>query len=118
MDGGKCKKSLQYQEKELRRMIYDALVCSWDLRLSILMKDRLSLGFCLKSSYHISNWEWLIIKCEKRLAHWCLCWISKGGRMVLIKSVLTAIPMYCCLSWIPWCVGQDFKIKYDILMLR
>ena len=62
------------------------------------------LGFHLKPSYRISDWEWLTIKCEKRLENQCVYWVSKGVIMTLIKSVLTTIPVYCFLSWILSCM--------------
>jgi hypothetical protein len=45
---------------------------------------------------------WLIAKLEKRLKGWSYKWLSRAGRLVLIKSVLEAIPVYwMSLSWIP-----------------
>jgi hypothetical protein len=31
---------------------------------------------------------WILEKIEKRIGHWKFKWLSLGGRMVLIKSVL------------------------------
>ncbi|KAK3206963.1 hypothetical protein Dsin_021009 [Dipteronia sinensis] len=39
-------------------------------------------------------WDSVILKIEKRLAPWKLKFLSKGGRLVLIKSVLSSIPTY------------------------
>ena len=39
-------------------------------------------------------WEPIIQKCERRLARWKQRFISFGGRVTLIQSVLTSIPIY------------------------
>ena len=39
-------------------------------------------------------WEPIIQKCERRLARWQQRFISFGGRVALIQSVLTSIPIY------------------------
>jgi len=39
-------------------------------------------------------WEPTIQKCERRLARWKQRYISFGGRVALIQSVLTSIPIY------------------------
>ena len=40
------------------------------------------------------DWFWLIEKLEKRLKVWSHKWISRVGRLVLVKLVLEAIPNY------------------------
>jgi hypothetical protein len=53
------------------------------------------LGLTLKKNkYGISNWKWLLSKVEKSVTFWCNRWISQGGRLVLIKLVIEAIPIY------------------------
>ena len=53
------------------------------------------LGFFLKpNSYLKADWHWLLSKLEKRLKSWCHKWLSRAGRLVLVKSVLEAIPVY------------------------
>jgi hypothetical protein len=61
------------------------------------------LGFLLKpNDYRKTDWQWLLEKLEKRLKCWSQCWLSRAGRLVLIKSVLEAIPVYwMSLAWIP-----------------
>jgi len=61
------------------------------------------LGFSLKSNLYLKrDWTWLIGKVEKRLNIWCHKWLSRAGRLVLVKSVLEAIPVYwMSLAWIP-----------------
>ena len=61
------------------------------------------LGFYLKpNDYRKSNWMWLLAKLEKRLMTSSHRWLSWASRLVLIKLVLEAIPVYwMSLSWIP-----------------
>jgi hypothetical protein len=61
------------------------------------------LGFHLKpNNYKKVDWLWLIEKLEKRLNIWSHKWLSKVGRLVLVKFVLEAIPVYwMSLAWIP-----------------
>ena len=52
-------------------------------------------GFQVKpNSYLKGDWMWLIVKIEKRIRRWSHRWLSRAGRLVLIKSVLEAIPVY------------------------
>jgi hypothetical protein len=61
------------------------------------------LGFLLKpNDYRKEDWKWLLKKMDKRLNTWSHRWLSHIGRLVLVKSVLEAIPVYwMSLSWIP-----------------
>lgn len=61
------------------------------------------LGFLLNpKDYQKKDWDWLVAKIEKRLNLWSHGWISRVGRLVLIKSILEAIPIYkASMSWIP-----------------
>jgi len=61
------------------------------------------LGFWLKPvAYKKEDWNWLIAKLEARISHWSFRWLSRAGRLTLIKSVLLAIPVYwAALTWIP-----------------
>ena len=53
------------------------------------------LGFHLKPCrYLIKDWDWLIAKVEKRVTNWSYRWLSKGGKLILIKSFLEAISVY------------------------
>jgi len=53
------------------------------------------LGFHIKpNSYKKEDWAWLIPKLEKRLKSWSFHWLSRAGRLLLVKSVLEAIPIY------------------------
>ena len=61
------------------------------------------LGFFLKpNGYRKANWKWLVGKLEKRLILWSNKWLSRAGRLTLVKSVLEAIPIYwMSIAWIP-----------------
>jgi hypothetical protein len=76
------------------------------------------LGFQLNpNDYKKTNWMSLIAKLEKRLKVWSHKWLSRAGRLVLIKSVLEAIPVYwMSLSWIPKCIlEKSRKICFSYL---
>eukprot|EP00253_Pinus_taeda_P025385 PITA_25385 len=61
------------------------------------------LGFWLKpDSYKKEDWSWLLAKIEARISHWSFRWLSRAGRMTLLKSVRLAIQVYwAALTWIP-----------------
>jgi len=61
------------------------------------------LGFWIKPlSQKIADWIWLVIKLEKRITNWCHNFLFRAGRLVLIKSVLEATPVFwMALVWIP-----------------
>jgi len=69
------------------------------------------LGFYLKpSNYKKSDWFWLLEKLEKRLKVWSHKWLSRAGRLVLVKSVLEAIPVYwMSLVWIPKGILESYR---------
>jgi hypothetical protein len=69
------------------------------------------LGFHLKpNNYRKEDWAWLIEKLEKRLKVWSFHWLSREGRMVLVKSILEAIPVYwMSLAWIPRGILEKLK---------
>ena len=53
------------------------------------------LGFHLKPCrYLMKDWDWLISKVERKIKSWSFRWLSKGGKLILVKFVLEAIPVY------------------------
>eukprot|EP00253_Pinus_taeda_P030204 PITA_30204 len=61
------------------------------------------LGFRLKPiGYKIADWLWLITKVERRLQIWYHRYLSRARRLILIKAVIEATPVYwMALTWIP-----------------
>lgn len=61
------------------------------------------LGFWLKPTCQkIADWARLVTKLEKRLSIWIHRYLSRVGKLVLIKSVLEATPVFrMALAWIP-----------------
>lgn len=61
------------------------------------------LGYWLKPTCQkIADWVWLVTKIEKRLTCWSHRYLSRAGRLTLIKSVLEATPVFwMALAWIP-----------------
>ena len=60
------------------------------------MNDKLKyLGYFIKpNNYRISDWKWLIHKFEKRLSNWSYIWVSLGGKLTLLKVVLSQYTSY------------------------
>ena len=57
---------------------------------------------CVVNCYKKEDWNWMLAKLEVRINNWCNRWLSRAGRLVLIKSVFEAIPVYwMALAWIP-----------------
>jgi len=53
------------------------------------------LGLPLAAQYKASNiWSSIIEKMKNRLAGWKRLYLSKGGRLMLIKSTLSNLPTY------------------------
>lgn len=53
------------------------------------------LGYLLKpNNYQIRDWQWLLKKIEDKIAHWSYRFLSIGGKLILVNSVLSSIPVY------------------------
>jgi len=53
------------------------------------------LGYFIKpNKYCVSDWKWLLNKVDHRINTWCNRHLSLGGRLTLLTSVLSAIPVY------------------------
>ncbi|KAJ9567283.1 hypothetical protein OSB04_003249 [Centaurea solstitialis] len=46
------------------------------------------------SMKRVSHWEKIIIKFKNKLSSWKAKWLSFGGRLSLVKSVLSSLPLY------------------------
>jgi hypothetical protein len=71
----------------------DGLASILGCRVSSLPLKYLSLplGASFKAK---SIWDGVIEKIERCLAHWKMMYLSKGGRITLIKSTLSNLPTY------------------------
>eukprot|EP00253_Pinus_taeda_P023807 PITA_23807 len=79
------------------------ILSHFPFELSIMQSPFKHLGFWLKpNAYKKEDWNWLTTKIEARISHWSYKWLSRAGRLTLIKSVLLAIPVYwAALTWVP-----------------
>ena len=85
--------------------VVDVLGCKQD---SFLMKYLgLPLGANVKDS---SIWNPIIEKMKRRLASWNLLYLSKGGKVTLIKGTLSSLPTYF-LSLFPILVEVASRIE-------
>ena len=48
----------------------------------------------MPNDYLKRDWAWMASKIEGRINLWCNKWLSKGGRSVMMKSILEAKPIY------------------------
>ena len=53
------------------------------------------LGFYLKPlGYRVYDWYWLVQEFKKRISLWTHKILSLGGKLILVQSILSSIPMY------------------------
>ena len=53
------------------------------------------LGYYIKANcYYVSDWQWLIRKVDNKIRTWSNRFLSLGGRLTLLASVLSAILVY------------------------
>ncbi|KAG6665487.1 hypothetical protein CIPAW_02G164600 [Carya illinoinensis] len=72
------------------------------------------LGLPLGATFKARTiWDGVVEKIEKRLAGWKRFYLSKGGRLTLIKSTLSNLPTYF-LSLFPLLAGVGKKIEKTI----
>ena len=73
------------------------------------------LGSRLKpNSYRKEDLNWLLAKLEVRVNTWCNRWLSREGRLILVKMVLEAIQVYwMALAWIPKSILNKTKRIYS-----
>jgi hypothetical protein len=53
------------------------------------------LGYYLKTGTHrAADWNWLMVRMEKKINQWNNIWLSLGGHFILLKSVLEGQNVY------------------------
>jgi hypothetical protein len=53
------------------------------------------LGFQMKLGVTSpGDWRWLVATFERKIGFWCNKWLSLGGRLILVKSVLESLAVY------------------------
>lgn len=87
----------------LRETHIQYLISLFPLPTKELSEGLKYLGFLLKpNDYKKTDWKWMVGKLERRLQMWSNKWLSRAGRLVLVKSVLEAILVYwMSIAWIP-----------------
>eukprot|EP00253_Pinus_taeda_P016222 PITA_16222 len=66
------------------------------------------LGFWLKpNSYKKQDWNWLVAKIEAKITHWSFKWLSRAGRLTLIKKIYSRFlwsgsKEESVLPWVAW----------------
>ena len=72
------------------------------------------LGFVLNpNAYSFEDWMWLYKKIEGRIGCWTYKFLSRGGRLVLLKAVLQSIPIYwATIAYIPKGILQKLRKKF------
>ena len=73
------------------------------------------IGFHLKpNSYSSQDWMWLYKKIEDRIGCWIYKFLSREGRLVLLKAVLQSISVYwATIAYIP--KGILHKLRKNFL---
>jgi len=77
------------------------------------------LGFFLKTgSQRVVDWMWLMNKIEKNIGLWCYKWLSLGGRLILLKTVLESQSIYwMAVELVPkFIINHIRKIFFDFLL--
>uniref|UniRef100_A0A2N9HNB3 Reverse transcriptase domain-containing protein n=1 Tax=Fagus sylvatica TaxID=28930 RepID=A0A2N9HNB3_FAGSY len=92
-------------EVDSMQPLADLLCC----RIGVL--PMLYLGMPLGAQYKaLSVWNSVLEKIERRLASWQTLYLSKGGRLTLLKSTLASLPTYfLSLFTIPVSVAQRIE---------
>ena len=85
------------------------------ITMSTIDKGFKYLGFQLKpNSYSTRDWMWLYKKIKNWISMWTNRFLSKGGRLVLLKAVLQSIPVYwASIAYIP--KGILTKVRKNFL---
>jgi hypothetical protein len=89
-----CQKSC-FLSHNLNDDLLNRVVEIFGILVSPLDQGMKYLGFFLKpNDYRVNDWHWLLQKVEKKIGHWTSRWLSLGGRLVLVNSVLQNMLVY------------------------
>jgi hypothetical protein len=73
----------------------DSLKTVFNFTIDNLANGFKYLGYILKADrFRAEDWNWLLMKYEYRINHWCNNWLTMGGRLVLAKGVLEIQSVY------------------------
>jgi hypothetical protein len=73
----------------------DSIKISFTFSINNLSNGFKYLGYILKADRdREEDWNWLMLKYEKKINHWCNNWLSMGGRLVLAKAILESQSVY------------------------
>jgi hypothetical protein len=69
------------------------------------------IGFIIKlNNYGKSNWGWILSRIKNHISLWCNRWLYRGVMLVLVKSILEAIPIFShSLVNIPTCIFERIE---------
>jgi hypothetical protein len=89
-----CKKSCLLSHN-LNDDLLNRIVEIFGILVSSLDQGMKYLDVFLKpNDYRVNNWHWLLQKVEKKIGLWTSRWLSLGGKLVLVNSVLQNMLVY------------------------
>ena len=75
--------------------LLDQIRAVFPYKMEPIHTDFRYLGYRLKPlDYMVADWSWLVIRFEQKINHWTYHFLTPGGRLILIKSVLEALLVY------------------------
>ena len=76
------------------------------------------LGFVINlNAYSFKYWMWLYKKVEGKIGYWTYKFLSRGGRLVLLKEVLQSISVYwATIAYIPKGILRKINRKESPLL--
>jgi hypothetical protein len=76
----------------LEERVTEQLVSTMHIEVKSYESGIKYLGFYLKeNSYSYEDWAWIVKKIQNQISSWSHQWLSRGGKLVLINSVLSSI---------------------------
>ena len=77
--------------------VQNSFASSMPYRMLPLHSGFTYLGYFLKPlGYRVNDWIWLLQKFEKRISNWTFQYLSLGGRLVLVQSILSSTTTFRC----------------------